>query len=109
MQDLKILVTQKTAYKWNTTVFQLSSVMLFFSKKRFLKVIKAPLRVENTVKKSNFCDLTETKIRDILEDKAEWIKLTETRKGKLRSGVIPYLTGFLCFIYIINEGCKGLF
>ena len=30
MQDLKILVTQKTAYKWNTTVFKIEIVKFGF-------------------------------------------------------------------------------
>jgi len=72
-----------------------SSGMFVFSKKLFVKLIKAPLRVENTLKNSRFCGLTEQRIRGIFEDEKEWKKLTQLARGKFFMGVVPYLTGIL--------------
>jgi hypothetical protein len=83
--------------------------MLVFSKKQFLKLIRAPLRVENTDKKSRFTGLTLQSIREFLEDEKEWVKLTELNRGRYSIGVVQYLTGIFFFHISLNLSCKGLF
>jgi len=73
--------------------------MFILSKKQFLKLIKAPLRVKSTDKKSKFRGLSEQKIRELLEDKEEWVKMTKSIQGRYKIAVISYLTGIFELFY----------
>jgi len=55
--------------------------MFVFSKKQFLMVIKARLRVKSN-KKSRSHGLSEQKIKELLEDKDEWAKMTKLTHGR---------------------------
>jgi len=69
-----------------------------------LNLIKAPLRVKSTDNKSKFRGLSEQKIRELLEDKEEWVKMTESIQGRYKIAVITYLTGIfdLFYPFLIN-------
>jgi len=81
--------------------------MFIFSKKQFVKLIKAPLRVESTDKKIRFRGLSEQKLRELFEDKEEWGKMTKLILGRHKMAVITYLTGiFRSFLPISDKCCK---
>ncbi|CBY11600.1 unnamed protein product [Oikopleura dioica] len=83
--------------------------MFILSKKQFLKLIKAPLRVKSTDKKSKFRGLSEQKIRELLEDKEEWVKMTKSIQGRYKIAVISYLTGIIHYQpeLVFQEFWKG--
>ena len=73
--------------------------MFVFNKKLFAKFIQEPLLV-TPADKRRFSGFTKEKVLEITKEKDEWKKLTKTIKGKLKSGVIPYLTGVFTLLYL---------